>query len=101
MIFLSNSFCRSSGLVRNVFIFFHGSRPVPEGSASGGPLRREDRVPCDRLTTSFAKTLTETALSLSHFRTSFVIDTGLTATSFSSPSLLPVSPTSKTVNSVY
>ena len=64
------------------------------------PLRSEDRVPWDRLMTSFAKTATETALSLSHFLTSYAIDTGVTSTSFRFPSFLPVSPTSGTVNSV-
>ena len=93
MIFSSNSFCCSSGLIRNFFIFCHGSRPAPEGSASSGPLGREDRVPRDRLMTSFAKTATKTALSLSHFLRSCAINTG-PATSSSSPSFLPVSPTS-------
>ena len=100
MIFISDSFCRSWGLVRNVFIFCHGSRPAPEGNASGGSLRSEDRVPWDRLMTSFAKTATETALSLSHLLTSCAIDTGVTSTSSCFPSFLPVSPTCGTVNSV-
>lgn len=67
ILFLFNSFCGFLGFVRNVFIFFYGSRLVFEGSFFGGLLRSEDRVFCDRLTICVVKRVIKIVLFFSYF----------------------------------
>ena len=45
VIFYLLAFAARRGSSEMPSFFGHGSRPAPEGNASGGPLRSEDRVP--------------------------------------------------------